>query len=399
MVPFLNLPASAVTPVRSQSSRLPLGFLLSGLLLASPRPARAEDSITYKYEDYREAGGRIAVQTQGAHLESDLGTDMRVQVEGVIDAISGATPNGQPAPAGSDQVPLSQMEDRRKAWNADLSRQFSRVNVSVGVANSRESDYVSTGWSLNTLTDFNQKNTTLLAGVAGTSDDVKTFFQAPYAKKWTNDVILGVTQLIDPLTSVTFNVSGSRATGFLADPYKLVQKNVQVLPGIFLLSTFGENRPDERNKWTALASVNHAFPELQGAIEGSYRFYHDTFGTDANTLDVAWLQRLGGRFVLTPHVRFYQQTAADFYYYNLDQAGITPFPGRPRSQGPFYSSDYRLSAFDSYTYGLKGVWTVTDHVQLDAAVEGYQMRGRDGVTPQSAYCRATTVTGGVKLTW
>jgi Protein of unknown function (DUF3570) len=384
---------------RSPSSRFPLGVLLSSLLLAAPRPARAEDSISYKYEDYREAGGRIAVQTQAADLETDFGTDMHFQVEGVTDAIAGATPNGQPAPAGSNQVVLSDMEDHRKAWNADLSRQFSRVNISVGLANSRESDYVSTGWSLNTLTDFNQKNTTLLAGVAGTSDLVKTFFQAPYENKWTNDVILGVTQLIDPLTSVTFNVSGSRATGYLADPYKLVQKNIQVLPGIFLLSTFGENRPDERNKWTAFASVNRAFPELQGALEGSYRFYHDTFGTDANTLDVSWLQKIGSRFVLTPHFRFYQQTAADFYYYNLDQAGITPFPGRPRSQGPFYSSDYRLSAFDSYTYGLTGTWTVTDHVQLNAAVEGYDMRGRDGVTPQSAYCRATIVTGGLKLTW
>lgn len=395
MQPFRPIPSSAlgVRPGR------PLGWLLSGLLLASPRAGRAEDSISYKYEDYREAGGRIAVQTQGAHLAADLGTDTRVQVEGVIDAIAGATPNGQPAPAGSDQVPLSEMHDRRKAWNADLSRQFSRVNLSVGLANSRESDYVSTGWSLNSLTDFNQKNTTLLAGVAGTDDDVKTFFQAPYVKKRTNDVILGVTQLLDPQTSVTFNLSGSRATGFLADPYKLVQKNVQVLPGIFLLSTFGENRPGERNKWTALASINHAFPEWQGAVDASYRFYHDTFGTDAHTLDLTWLQKLGSRFVLEPHVRFYQQSAANFYYYSLDQSGVTPFAGRPRPQGPFYSSDYRLSALNSYTYGLKGVWTMTDHVQLDAAVEGYEMRGRDGVTPQSAYCRATTVTGGLKLIW
>jgi hypothetical protein len=87
--------------------------------------------------------------------------------EGVLDAITGATPTGQPAPAGSDQVPLSKLTDRRKAWNADFSRQFSGINIALGVGNSRESDYVSTGWSLNTLTDFNQKNTTLLAGVAG----------------------------------------------------------------------------------------------------------------------------------------------------------------------------------------------------------------------------------------
>jgi hypothetical protein len=374
-------------------------LLLVSLALALPRPGRAEDSVAYKYEDYREAGGRIAVQTQSAQAEQDFGPDTRITVEGTIDAIAGATPNGQPAPAGTDQVVLVQMHDRRKAWNANFARQLPRVNLSLGVASSRESDYVSTGWSLNTVTDFNQKNTTLLAGVAGTDDDVKVFYQPQYVKKRGNDLILGATQLLDPRTSVSFNVSWSRATGYLADPYKLVQKNIQVLPGIFLRSTFAENRPTERDKVTALFAVNRAFPELNGAIDASYRFYHDTFGTNAHTLDLSWLQRLGGRFILTPHLRFYDQGAADFYYYRLDNTAIIPVGGPPNPQGPFYSSDYRLSALRTFTYGLKAVCTVTDRLQLDAALERYDMRGRDGVTSQSAYPRATIVTGGVKFSW
>src|SRR3954468_560034 len=147
---------------------------LSALLVwLSPRGARGEDAIHYKYEDYREMGGRIAVKTQGAYVEKSLGTDTQFKIEGILDAITGATPNGQPAPAGSDQVPVSELHERRKAWNAILSHQFARVNVAIGGGNSRESDYVSTGWSLNTVTDFNQKNTTLLVGVAGTDDDLK----------------------------------------------------------------------------------------------------------------------------------------------------------------------------------------------------------------------------------
>jgi hypothetical protein len=69
------------------------------------------------------------------------------------------------------------MHDRRKAWSADFSHQFQAVNIAAGVANSRESDYTSTGWSLNSLTAFNEKDTTLLAGVAGTDDDVKVFIK------------------------------------------------------------------------------------------------------------------------------------------------------------------------------------------------------------------------------
>jgi hypothetical protein len=375
-------------------------FALSLLLVwLAPRAARAENSVAYKFQDYRESGGRIAIETQGAYIEQNLGPAMQLKLSGLIDAIAGATPNGQPAPTGSDQVPLSKLTERRKAWTADLSRQFSRVNLGLGIANSRESDYVSNGWSLNTLTDFNQKNTTLLAGVAGTFDDVKVFFQRTPAKKRSNDVIVGVTQLLDPRTSVSFNLTWGRATGFLADPYKLVQKNTEVFPGIFLPLTFSDNRPDERTKYIALAALNRSFPELRGAVDASYRFYHDTFGTDAHTLDVAWFQRIGERVILRPGVRFYEQGAADFYAYNFDRTSVVPTAGPPKPNGPFYSSDFRLSAFRSVNAGLKIIWNVTDALTLDLAFEHYDMRGRDGLTPQSAYCTANITTAGVKFAW
>jgi hypothetical protein len=38
-------------------------------------------------------------------------------------------------------------------------------------------------------------------------------------------------------------------------------------------------------------------------------------------------------------------------------------------------------------------------LQFDAALERYEMRGRDGITPQSAYARATILTLGARLGW
>ena len=375
-------------------------FALAVLLVwLAPRAARAENSVAFKNSEYREANGRIAISTQGVLLEKDLGPAMHLKVEGLLDAITGATPTGQPAPAGSDQVPTATIHDRRKAWNADFSRQFPGVNVAVGLGNSRENDYVSTGWSLNTLSDFNQKNTTLLVGVAGTDDDVKVFFQRPLVKKRTNDVILGVTQLLDPRTSVTVNVTWGRMTGFLADPYKLVQKKTEIFPGVSLPLTFGENRPHERNKGILFVRLNRSFPALRGAVESSYRYYRDTNGTDAHTLDLSWFQRVGEKVVLRPALRLYDQTAAEFYRYNLDATPLTPFSGAPRAGGPFYSSDYRLSALRTVNYGLKAIWNVTEAIAFDAALEQYDMHGRDGVTPASAYCTARIVTLGVKYSW
>ncbi len=378
---------------------LRVGLLAVTLASLAPRGARAEDSISYKYEDYREMGGRIAVRTQGAFIEKDLGTATKLKLEGILDSIAGATPNGQPARAGSDQVPLSNLTERRKAWSGELSHQFQRVNLALGVSNSRESDYVSTGWAVNTVTDFNQKNTTLLLGVAGTDDTIKVFYQAAHAEKDTNDVIVGVTQLLNPQTSLTCNFTWGRQRGYLSDAYKLVQKNVEIIPGVSLPLTFGENRPSERDKWIGLLALNRAFPEMHGAVDATYRFYRDSFGTRAHTVDLAWFQRLGEKVLLRPGLRFYDQGAADFYHYNLDDTSIVPVQGPPRRTGPFYSSDYRLSSMQTFTYGLKVILNATAALQFDVAFERYDMRGKDRVTPQSAYCRANIVTLGGRFSW
>jgi hypothetical protein len=387
-----------MSPRHHPSPRWRIGLWLSALALTGPRATRAEDDISYKHQEYQESGGRITVWSHSALIESALGPDLQVKLGGVIDAIAGATPDGRPAPTPGGQVPLTFMHDRRKAWNAELARQFGRVNVALGAANSRESDYVSTGGSINTLTDFNQKNTTLLLGLAGTSDDVKVFYQGPYAKKRTGEAIVGVTQLLSPVTFVTFNLTYGRATGYLGDPYRFIQKITEVVPGVFLPNAFHENRPDRREHWIGLASLNHTVVPLHGALETSYRFYRDTFGSTSHTLGATWLQKLGERFVLSPSLRYYQQSAADFYRLSLD--GTTIVPGfRPNPTGPFYSADYRLAKLRTWDYGLKAVWKPADWLQLDVAFDHYEMQGRDGFTSPSAFPRARIITFGGKLLW
>jgi hypothetical protein len=71
----------------------------------------------------------------------------------------------------------------------------------------------------------------------------------------------------------------------------------------------------------------------------------------------------------------------------------------PSPAGPYYSSDFRVSAFRSYNTGLKLIWNPTPALQFDALLERYEMRGRDGVTPASAYVRATVLTLGARFAW
>ncbi len=368
------------------------------LLLVAPRASRGETNVAYKYEDYQESAGRVGVQAQYGLVEQSLGTDAKLKLTGVIDVIAGATPTGQVPALPGDPVPLTEMHDKRQAWTADYSRQFGRVNLGVGLANSRESDYVSNGASLNTLTDFHDKNTTLLLGVNVTDDTVRVFYQADRVKKRGVDAVIGVTQLLSPRTSLTFNVTVGRATGYLSDPYKIISKTTEIVPGVSLPLTFPENRPDRRTKWIAFAGWNHSVERLQGAADASYRLYHDSFGTTSHTLSATWLQKLGSQVLLVPSVRYYRQGAADFYHVTLDGTPIEP-GDVPNPAGPFFSADYRLSKFRSLTYGLKLVWNPTEKLHLDLAWDHYAMRGLDDVTPASAFPRARVVTAGIGYTW
>jgi hypothetical protein len=272
--------------------------------------------------------------------------------------------------------------------------------VALGISESREHDYVSRGWSVNTLSDFNQKNTEFLAGIAGHRDWVETFFdpQHVYLGKQAVTAIAGVRQLLGPATFVTLNFSWGRETGYLDDQYKGVEKTIQPLPGTFFPEFYAENRPGERNFGVLYAAVNHSIAKLHAALEASYRFYADTYGIDAHTVQLRWLQKLGSRVTLAPDVRFTQERAANFYCYDLDRTALVP-TATPNSALPAYSSDYRLSDFDAVSFGAQLSIQVHEHVQLTFGAERYSMRGRDGVTPQSAYPVARLWTAGTRITW
>ncbi len=115
-------------------------------------------------------------------------------------------------------------------------------------------------------------------------------------------------------------------------------------------------------------------------------------------MELLWFQHLESWLILRPNLRFYSQSAAGFYHYQLDGTGI--LPTRPPSpNGPFYSSDARISAFNSTDVGIKMIWTPASWLQFDVSVDGYRQHGTDGVTPQSAYYAARTVTFGGKISW
>lgn len=370
--------------------------LATTLFAAWPRPAPAESSLQYKYQEYREEADRIRVVSHYALAEVDLDALTRLRARGIMDTITGASPTGVPAPPGSNQVPLAQLEDVRHAVVADIARGFGDTTGKLEFAYSTEDDYLSRGYTLTLLRDLNQKNTQLQFGASYVDDSIRPVFFASGRSKLSRDFLIGVTQLLDANTTLTATASYGTSRGFLSDPYKLVRKTTEIAPGLSLDLTFPENRPNSREKFTGFLELIHMFENVRGSADISYRYLRDDMGVRTRTLEAAWLQRFGAHFIGQVFARFYRQSAAEFYFYDLNLTPIVPAQ-RPDGAGVLYSSDYRLSAFDATTLGFKAIYEAGDRWSIDATYERYDMQGRDHVTPQSAYATANVFTLGAKL--
>jgi hypothetical protein len=191
------------------------------------------------------------------------------------------------------------------------------------------------------------------------------------------------------------NLTLGYAHGYLTDPYRGVVFDESNLNPDNQVVLSGENRPSTRNSQALLLSLTQSITPLNASIEGTYRFYHDSYGIFANTFGLAWFQKIGRSFVLSPSARYYRQTAADFY-------GIQ-FPGDPINnpdQAPrFYSADYRLSEMETYTLGLEGTLKLRKQLDLHLGYQRYWMRGLDHETDQSTYPKANIFTVGLTFTF
>ena len=370
-------------------------FVLA-LRLLHPQRAAAEDHVDVKQEVYKEDNGRIEVNTSALEVEKKLTASTIARAKLVYDSISGASPNGLP-PQGGDQVPLKELTELRRAVNVELSQRWRANTFTPSFAYSIEHDYESYGAGYTQAIEFNQRNTSLVLGVAGTSDKIypKSWFGRSEYKK-SGDVLLGLTQLLGPKTILTINFTAGLSHGYLSDPYKAVHFTYYPDPNY----PFPEQRPKERTKEVGFLSLRHHVTPLNGSGELEYRIYHDSYGIFSHTVSLNWHQKLGRHLVLSPTLRFTQQSAANFYVTELPGDPSCPISNPLCPDVPIpalYSADYRLSALHTWTYGFKADIHINDRLSIDFAYKRYTMHGDDHVTSASAYPSANIFTGGLTL--
>lgn len=366
---------------------------------------------------YSENDGRVSAIEPVISGTKEYDDGDIVNLKLVLDSLTGATPNGAHEssveqtftnPSGNKEykVPAGDLPlddtflDTRVAFSGSYQTpiidNYSRIILGGNV--SKEFDYTSLGVSANFLRDYNNRNTTFSTAIGFNADSISPsggiptpFANMKVAQTGTNrdgaddsktitDIMFGVTQVINRRTLMQFNLGFSSTSGYMNDPYKIIgivdAGGLPITPvAVDDLPYLYESRPDSRSRQTFFWKTVHHLTE--DVINVSYRYHTDDWGIDSHTIDFHYRYELGNGSYLQPHLRYYSQSAADFYV--LDLLNGQPLPKHA-------SADYRLAEFVTNTIGLKYAMPIGENSEFSVRAEVIsQVQSEDLAPDTDAY--------------
>jgi hypothetical protein len=333
---------------------------ISAVVRADTPPT--ETSLGYRISSYEEdnlpeeflfvgSPERYDITVHQFQLVTPVGENYGLSLNSSYESMSGASPWYALAPFdGNKSIVMSgaTIHEQRRDYNISLRRYLDNGNYAFNIGTSKEDDYESWNGGFDLQRHFNNDLTTLSGGVSFASDDINPtdaslFNRVTDESKRTSSAFFSVSQIIDQNSLFQSSLNLTHHSGFLTDPYKL-----------------GDARPESRTQ-TALSNAYRRFiPSLDAAMHLDLRLYDDNFGVNSLTFEVSWYQNLGDNWQITPSLRYYSQSDADFFSTVNDFSGTVPHN----------SSDYRLAAYGALSGGLQ-VQTTLDDVTLTFMVERY----------------------------
>jgi hypothetical protein len=374
------------TPMKSvptkKSNVIGAALFAAALALPSAHPAFAEAApekgiVAFKYLNYEDSNknpdqDRIGVDASTVSVMVPIVGKWSVSSSFTYDSVSGASPKHHTYITPDMLSGASKIHEIRRAGDLSVTRYLPKGSVTIGSSYSSESDYISRSYSAQGSMSTEDKNTTFTLGGSYTSDSINSNNGvAVNQKKDSVAGLIGITKVMTKQDVLQLDLGYSNSYGYMSDPYKE-----------------SDIRPGDRNSKTVLTRWNHHFDGTDGTSRLSYRFYTDSYGINAHTFGVEYVQPMSNEWTVTPSLRYYSQTTANFYIPvdPLDPE-VAPFP-----TGTYSTYDQRLAGFGALTAGIKVSKRIAKDWLVDAKFEQYEQRvgwsltghGDNGLAPFSA---------------
>ena len=305
------------------------------------------------------------------HFEAlaPVGDHGEIRASADIERMSGASPwfvlpgiDGEPVQVMSGAT----IEDRRTDASLAYTLYTGKQSWTARIGHSDENDYTSTSGALEYAIEFGQRFTLNLG--YGYSDDTVEPSDAELFNRILKDrsdarqLSGSLSVVLDPQTVVSFGIWHKDEAGYLSDPYKLV-----FVGGVLERDA----RPTQREATALELRLRRYLDAADAALQFDYRYYDDDWGIQSHSASAGWHQNLPGGWSLRPSIRYYSQSAAAFYGPYFLEAALP---------GGAYSSDFRLSSYGAWSYGLElgarfGDWTLSASALRYDSDEGLGLDG------------------------
>jgi hypothetical protein len=332
----------ALTTLRKMRKTISLALLAvaaAGHGAAAFAGVLAEDRADALYHRYQ--GGGVTIHGPSVLVRKKLGENFAASANYYMDFVTSA----------SIDVKLSASEYKEERTQKSLGLEYLRgkSTYSVGVIGSDESDYTADTAYFSLSQDlFGDLTTVSLSFRRGWNDVFRNVRNADGSK--TRDDTFGdqvdtraysiaVSQILTRNLVMGLNYEAITDEGYLNSPYRSVRYVSPGDPRGFALER--EIYPRTHTSNAASVRLKYYLP-YRAAVEGNYRFFTDSWGVDAHTLDLGYTHPAFQRWVFDGRVRYYRQTAADFYRDLFPRQGFANFLAR----------DKELSTFNSVTIGV-----------------------------------------------
>ncbi|MBU6443656.1 MAG: DUF3570 domain-containing protein [Alphaproteobacteria bacterium] len=326
----------------------------------------------------------------------------------IISVPSGSGTGGTTAVLGrqytvpANTLPMDRgFQDQRFAGNIGWSQPLGPLSLAgVTLSYSKEHDYSSISGSASVAKDFNDHNTTLSFAVNYSSATSTPFGGVPTPltvmnpqwktvasrKKSDMDLVLGLTEVLTRRWILQANLSYGHSSGYQNDPYRIISQvdGVTGEPVDYLY----ESRPGSRTRESFYIDNKIDFDWV--IPEVALRYYHDNWGISSETADISARFKLYRSLYVLPNVRFYQQSAANFFHYYLVNGQSLP---------AYASSDIRLGKFTAVTLGAQIGFNVTDNSEIYARAQIYQQTGDAHPAGMIGQLQNQNMFSGIKASW
>jgi hypothetical protein len=307
--------------------------LLVALALASPAAHGAvlpEDRADVLYHRYD--GGGVTIDGPSLLVRKKFAEKYSVSANYYVDMVSSAS---------IDVITTaSPYEETRTQASLGADVLNGKTQYAVGFTNSDENDYTANTASFDISQDLFGDLTNLSFGYARGWDEVRKRGDRTFSEDLDRSTYrVGLSQIVTPRLLMGLNYELVTDEGFLNNPYRSVRYLDPDSASGFAFQP--EVYPATRTSNAASVDARYFLP-YRAAVHGQYRFFTDTWGIDANTVQVGYTHPWGKRWVFELTYRWYDQSAADFY--------ADLFPRRDAQN--FLARDKELSTFTSHMVGF-----------------------------------------------